>query len=312
MGLKIRQFWLRKSSNNSRWNLTPDNPYDIIESCALLNVKGLGYENSITSKQVDSDYYATEKKSKNTSITGTLYFRNDKHIQNFMQWIGSLDNEIEFHYSPNGDVFYSDLISDSWYKKVIINKFEKAEKNIYGWYEVSVTFLTLSDVWYRNKTISTHNTSSVGVPHTYPYFYSFYYSGKNVLAIDINNQGREIGCLIKIKNKSDVTMSDPQWYLETSKVNIYGEKYTSIQYAKFNIIMGANYELQVDSNSTTQRAEVITSSKDVLNVVDAQEPDYQYINFIRLSNGKNKVIFMVDIDKVDIELSYQLQSEVAY
>lgn len=311
MGLKVRQFWLRKN-DDSRWNLTPDKPGNIFGGCLLANVKGLGYENSITTKQVDSDYYATEKNSKNTSITGTLYFRNDKHIKNFIEWIGSLDNEIEFHYSPNGDVISSDLISDSWYKKVIINKFDRAEKNIYGWYEVSVTFLTLSDVWYRNKKVSTQNSTSVGTPHTYPYFYPYYYSGKNVLAIDINNPGREIGCLIKIKNKNDVIMSNPQWYLETSKVNVYGEKYTSIQYAKFNITMGANYELQVDSNSTTQRAEVVTSSNNVLNVVDSQEPNYQYINFIRLNNGNNKVIFMIDIDKADIEISYQLQSEVAY
>lgn len=311
MGLKIRQFRLRKS-DNSRWNLTPDNPQLTYGGSAFLNVKGLGYSNSIGVKQVDNDYLVTDKATKNTSITGTLYFVNDTHIKNFMQWIGSLDNELEFRLSPNGDVIATDIISDSRYKKVVINKFEKGEKNIYGWYEVNVTFLTLSDIWYRDKKVVSKDASQVGTPHTYPYFYPYVYGGKNVLAVDINNQGREIGCLVKIKNTSTVALTNPEWTLETPKKSVYDEEYISYQYAKFNLSLPNGYELIVDSNATTQKAEVLTKNGVTLNQVNSQEPDYQYINFVRLANGQNRLIFNIDVASADIEISYQLQSEVAY
>lgn len=60
----MRQMWLQDPSTNKVWNLLPENPYDIENGCPFISIKGMGYEQDITQKQVEVDYFISEISSK--------------------------------------------------------------------------------------------------------------------------------------------------------------------------------------------------------------------------------------------------------
>lgn len=308
----VRKFWFVNPATGERWDLTPDNKYATYGGSPIVNVKGLGFNNNVEADQTGVDYVPTKITSKNVEITGTIYFYNDNHKNRFMQFIGDFETQLEFHYSPDGKIKCSDLISPSWYKPVILSM-TIGEKGKLGYYEVSVSMKTLSDVWKKDITVKTNDPQYIGEGHIYDYFYNYVYNGKDTLACNITNFGREVGCLIKIKNNGNVILTKPEWYSEYIYTDNYGNEKTEIQKGRFNVNISNNYELQVDSNNTTQRAELKNYADDtMLNIINLQELNWDYINFIRLKHGDNRVIFFVNVENVSISLTYTLQSDIPY
>ena len=134
-------------------------------------------------------------------------------------------------------------------------------------------------------------------------------------AIDIPNSGRETGCLIKIKNRSDRDIRQVEWFIDHTYVDEYNVEHKETQRAKWytenaDIVLKKDYELYVDSNPITQEARVNYPDRTSQSVVRWQEPSYDYINFIRIKHGANLIVFYIDGDNVDISVTYREQKEL--
>ena len=66
----------------------------------------------------------------------------------------------------------------------------------------------------------------------------------------------------------------------------------------------------VDSNPITQEAKVNYSDNTSQSVVDLQEPSWEYINFITIPHGKNRIVFYVENKDIDITFTYREQKEI--
>ncbi len=312
-----RRMWLKNPITGAVWDLLPNNPHDPNQQgCAFLKIKGMGYQQNVTQEQIVVDYFISHIKSKNVPITGILYFNGDKHFQAFQAYVGDFGRQFDLYYSPNGEYQPYDEISSIFHKPIIISQVDKTEKDEYGYYECSTTFIPQADVWKRNVYYGIElDENSVGEALVYPYTYSYVYGGRNIFSVEIENSGRESGCLIKVTNTSDTDIGFMEWYVDHTYEDSYGELHTETQRAKWytdnsNIILKPNYTLYVDSNETSQEAKVIRSDGTSESVVDWQEPSYEYINFIRIKNGNNKIVFYSNWDKIRIEVLYQEQKEL--
>lgn len=348
--------WLQNPETKEIWDLLPDNPYNPEQQgCAFLGIKGMGYQQNVTQEQVEVDYFISQISSANKSITGILYFNGDKHLQAFQSYIGDFRRQFELYYSSDGEFEPYDDISSIYHKPVVISQVEKTEKNAYGWYDCSATFTTQSDVWKRNvnysirveeysaynefpnpgysgiiyKDISTNtfyiwgttsyiktDYKNVGDALVYPYKYEYVYGGRNVYSIDIPNDGREAGCVIKITNKSTTPMDKVEWFIENKFTDAYGREQETVQRSAWyftdsnvQVTLQEGYTLYVDSNDTTQEAKVIYPNGTSQSVVNWQEPSFDYINFIRIKHGSNRLVFYLTQD-ADIEVYYQEQKEL--
>ena len=308
----MRQLWLKDIATGLTWNLSPINPQETADGCAFCTIKGLGYEATVEQSQVGVDYFVNKVNSKNTSISGYLYFNGTLHAEEFYKYIGDFGKQFELHYAPDGDVIATDQLSISWYKLITINKIDKNEKNNAMWFEVPVVFATQNDVWKRDIDISGSSPVVAGTPHYYPYFYDYVYGGLNTIAVDITNTGREVGCVISIKNTNETgNIEGLQWTAENSYYDKYGNPQTTMQYAKFNVILQPTKTLTIDSNALTQRAIVTNITETVIeNVRNAEEADFDYIDYISLKNGVNSIYFNIGTgNSAEISISYQEQRE---
>lgn len=311
----MRTFWLR-SPEGAVWNLTPENPYSDRGGCFFNNARGLGYENAITQTQVNFDYFIDSVLSKNKNISGTLYFNSDNHVDNFYDFVRDFSRTFELHYSPDGRIIATDQLSASWYKPCVITLIDKNEKNSALWYEVPITITTQADVWRRDISVISGTPETFGQPHVYPYFYTYFYGGQGALAIDINNTGSTVSPVIEIMPTGESPITDPLWTREYKYTDIYGIMQSEPQRARFNIILRPNMTLLVDSRAlvggkSAQRAVVLnTAGEPAENVFSSQETDFDYINFIDLPKGDNRIIFTLGTTEVKIKISYTEQREL--
>ncbi len=314
-----RRMWLQNPETKEIWDLLPDNPYDSEQQgCAFLGIKGMGYQQNVTQEQVEVDYFISAISSANKSITGILYFNGGKHLQAFQAYIGDFRRQFELYYSPDGEFEPYDALSSIYHKPVVISQVEKTEKNEFGWYDCSATFTTQSDVWKRDiyYSLATDIKKDVGEALVYPYTYEYTYGGRNVYSIDIPNDGRESGCVIKITNKSNAAMNKVEWFIENKFIDAYGIEQETVQRSAWyftdsnvQVTLQENYTLYVDSNATTQEAKVIYPDGTSQSVVNWQEPSFDYINFIRIKHGSNRLVFYLTQD-ADIEVYFQEQKEL--
>lgn len=316
--------WLENPETKEIWNLMPDNPYDIEGGCALLSTKGMGYQQNVTQEQVEEDYFISDIKTANKAITGVLYFNGDKHLENFRAFVGDFRRQFTLYYSPSAEYEPYDILSGAYYKKVTISQVDKTEKDKYGWYECSVALTTQADVWKRDIYYKMGEKGYIGEALVYPYAYEYTYGGRDVYSIAITNSGRETGCIIKITNKDKKPLGKLEWYLEHKYIDDYGNEQEDppqrsawyLQNEKTEVILRKDYTLYVDSNPITQEAKVIyppTESNPRENsqsVANWQEPSWDYINFVRIKNGDNKLVFYVEHSGVEIEVIYQEQKEI--
>lgn len=329
----MRKLWLQDPETRMIWDLLPLNPYltpndpewvnfgslnNGGKGCAFLGIKGMGYKQSITQRQVDVDYFISEISSTNQPITGTLYFNGDKHVQAFQEYIGDFRKQFNLFYSPDGEFEPYDALSAIFRKPVTVSQIDKTEKNEFGWYECSTTFVPQSDVWRRDVyyNLITNFQKDIGEALVYPYKYEYVYGGRKVYSIDIPNSGREGGCLIKIKNIGNAPMDRVEWFIEHKYTDAYGREQETVQRSAWyftdrdvQVTLQTDYILQIDSNDTTQEAKVIYPDGTSQSVVNWQEPSYDYINFVRIKHGNNKLVFYLTQD-ADIQVYFQEKREL--
>lgn len=312
----MRAIWLKNMDTGATWDLLPQNPYPKAtgwDGCPLLGIGGMGYSQDITQNQVGVDYFVSKISTKNSDVTGTFLFWDDSHLEAFQNFVGDFRKQLMLFYSPSGEYEFGDQISENniYRKPVIISKVSKTEKTEQGVYECGVTFSTQSDVWKRYVVYEKENVSAVGEPLVYPYTYTYVYGGRDTFEIDIPNYGRETGCKITITNTGDNVLDDIEWYLDSSYVDDYGVQHTDTQRSKWLLGLRQGDKLEVDSNATTQQASVIYNINGTSqNVVSAQEPSWDYINFVQLPHGQNRFVFYAAQNKVNVKFEYWEQKEL--
>lgn len=79
---------------------------------------------------------------------------------------------------------------------------------------------------------------------------------------------------------------------------------------KDKLTLYEGYTLIVNSNPTTQEAKVVFTDGTSQSVVSLQEPSWDYINFVTVKNGVNRIVFYVDNPDVKIDFSYSEQKEL--
>lgn len=311
----MRQMWLQNPQTKAIWNLLPDDPWNIENGCPFISIKGMGFEQEIKQEQVEIDYFISEISSKNKPVTGILYFRGTQHVKNFQEFIGDFRRQFKLFYSPDGEYKPYDPISPVFYKYVTIGSVDKTEINQYGWYECSTTFSTQSDVWKKDVSFFIHGTKDIGDALVYPYSYKYLYGGRSLYSIEFDNTGRETGCVVEIKNIGTSAFTEIEWFIENTYIDENGIEQTDVQRSKWytqdnNLTLEPNYILTVNSNPTSQEAKVTLTDGTSQSVITLQEPSWEYINFVRVMNGKNKIVFYVDSPEVDISFSYNEQKEL--
>lgn len=312
----MRRIWLKKIDSEDTWDLLPQDKnghYDAtIMGSPLVNIKGMGYKQTITQNQVETEYFISRISTSNQPVTGIMLFRDDEHIKQFQEWIGDFRNQLYLYYSPSGEYEAGDQVSAPFYKKVIITQADKTEMDEFGWYQISTTFSTQDDVWNRDVYYAIENLSTIGEALVYPYIYPYTFGGRDALAIEFNNNGREVGCVVKIKNNGSATLSNIEWFIDRDYVDYYGvlHEHADQQRSRWNLTLSADAELAVDSNPLTQEAKVTYTDNTSQSVVDLQEPDWNFINFVRVKHGKNRIVFYIENDDIDITFIYREQKEL--
>ncbi len=307
----MRKIWLQKPNSYEIWDLLPSDSHNRDNASPFLNIKGMGYKQDITQTQVNTEYFVSKVLSKNQSITGTMYFQDSEHIKAFQEFVGDFSNQMILYYSPDGEYEAYDRISSPYYKRVMISQMDKTEMDEFGWYQIPTTFSTQDDVWNRDVYYKVENLGKVGSPLIYPYTYPYVFAGRNALAITIENAGREVGCTVKIKASGTNAIRDIEWFIDRDYIDYYGNKHehVDVQRSKWNLTLPAGCELVVDSNPITQEAKAIYTDNTSQSVVDLQEPSWEYINFVTVVHGTNRIVFYIS-DGADITFTYREQKEI--
>lgn len=308
----MRKMWLEKQKTGIIWDCLPVNPYKTENGCFFANPDGLGYEQDISQKQVNVDYFINEIKSTNQEVIVDAYFNGNEHLKNFVDFVGDFEEQLYLYYSPDGKIEPYDRISKPYYKPVVISRFERGEMNTAGFIVCRISFKSQSDVWRKDYVYYKEGVDTITAETlTYPYTYPYVFEGNNVLAIEIENEGRETGCEVTIANVSDSSnISNISWVLTHTIVDKYGNTIEEVQRAKFYVSIGNNEMIYVNSNDISQEAKVIHSDKTSESVVSLQEPSWDYINFIRLRHGTNRFIFNIQNKDVTIKIGYSQLKEI--
>lgn len=308
----MRKIWLQKPNSLEIWDLLPTDAYNKENACPFLNIKGMGYKQEVTQNQVNTEYFISKILTKNQPITGIMYFQDDDHIKAFQEFVGDFGEQLTLYYSPSGEYEPYDRISAPYYKKVVISQLDKGEMDEFGWYQISTTLSTQDDVWNRDVFYQVQELSNVGEALVYPYIYPYQFSGRNALSIEFTNEGRDVGCIVKIKNNGDSNLEGIEWFTDRDYVDYYGNphEHADVQKSKWLLNLSPNSELVVDSNPITQEAKVNYIDNTSQSVVDLQEPNWEYINFVTIPHGKNRIVFYVENENIDITFSYREQKEI--
>jgi len=305
----MRQIWLVNPEKKTKWNLSPEDTRGSVG--IMYKPKGMGYQSTTTTKQINFYYFLSEITSKNTSISGTLIFTDDDALKRFKNFVGDFSTTLELHYSPDGSIIADDMLSASWFKEIVITKFDMSEKSANGCYEIPVTFQTLSDVWKRYNAIrSTEVKVETSGQGSYPYFFEYTYDGVARVAVDIVNNGHEVGCVVNIKNVNSDIIINPEWLVQYSNDS-------TEQRAKYLVYLDKGEEIKIDSGDLTQSATFVSTSGAENDINQQQEPSWDFINYVRLKNGTNRFIFLFNANTVEskdlnISVSYIEQTEIAY
>lgn len=309
----MRQMWLEKKNTGAIWNCMPQNPYKTDYGCFFAHPDGLGYEQNVEQKQVNVDYFIKEISSVNHSVSVEAYFNGNEHLENFVSFVGDFSEPMILYYSPDGSIEPYDQISKPYYKPVVISNFGRPEMNSAGFIVCKIEFKSQSDVWKKDYVydFETSESSAVMEQLTYPYIYPYTFEGDNLVAVVVENGGRETGCEIKIKNLSqNLTITNPSWALEHVIVDKYGNTVSEVQKGKFYVSLGENDAIYINSTDTAQEAKFIHSDESEESIVSLQEPSWDYINFIRLKHGSNRIVLNIPSVNARVTIGYSETKEV--
>ncbi len=294
--------WLKNDSGDI-WNLRPSTMADDYSSF-FKDIDGTGFETKLKSTQVQYDYVVTEETPQQVNITGSMYFKSPLNMKRFEEFLGGYENTVRLYYDPEGKIDPRSQLDKPWYKIVRITKMTSGECDVKtGCFICKVTLTPLSVMWRRDTTIVSSTTISEAEGHVYPYVYPYFYANDNKLYVNILNSGERIGCKVEIYNNTGSTISYIEWLSTCGNTR---------QYARWldNIGLENGRTLIIDSNPSTQEA-IIQYESDETNVVDYQEPNPQYINFIDLYPGNNLIMFNTDlVSGLEIRVTYTEQVRV--
>lgn len=312
----MRRIWLQKIDTGDTWDLLPQDEFGKfdpkVQGSPLLNIGGMGYTQQITQNQIETEYVITKILSKNSAVTGTMYFDSDRRVTEFQKFIGDFTKQFYLFYSPSGRFRAGDKINAPFYKRVVITQVSKTEKDRFGDYVCNIQIATQDDLWLRDIAFYVDGVSLVGGSLVYPYVYPYAYGGRDVLAIEMDNSFRDTSCRISIKNESGNNLSDIEWFIDRDYINENGElvEHADVQRSKWNLTLSNHSELIVDSGALTQEAIVKYNDGTTQNVISLQEPSWEYINFVRIPHGKSRAVFYVGNENINISLTYKEKREL--
>lgn len=295
----MRRLWLKNPRTGQVWDLSSDYPYAETGGCPISSLDGTGYEAEIKTYDVMHSRFVEEIKRKAPPVKFNMHFKNQRHFDEFAEFVGDFTSEFDLCYSANGGIKPEQAFERPWYKKVVIQDIGKGAKQLTGWYKVSVTLYSLS-IWRRDNCISVVlKAPDAATALIMPYVYPFHYDGSKWIA-QMRNNGLTTPLRIELTNVG----SNPEWTV-TDATGAY-------QRARFNVHVGSGETLIVDSNPEVQRAEVISSEYSVSSqVYNMQEPDVDFINFVTLPNGKNTVAVNIGNNAgAEIRITYNEQRDV--
>lgn len=294
--------WL-KNDNGDIWNLRPNVMADDYSSF-FKSIDGTGFETKLKSTQVQYDYVVTEETPQQVNITGSMYFKSPLNMRRFEEFLGGYENTVKLFYDPEGKIDPRSQLDRPWYKIVRVTKMTSGECDLEtGLFICKITFTPLSVMWRRDTTVVSSTTISEASGHVYPYVYPYFYANDHRLYVNILNSGERIGCKVQVKNNTGQTLNYVEWTSTCGDIR---------QYARWLDDLGLENgrTLEIDSNPSTQKA-VISYGNDSNNVVDYQEPNPQYINFIDLHPGNNLIMFNTELlSGLEIIVSYTEQVRV--
>ena len=287
----MREFWL-ENSEGKLWDLTSNN-LDNQDGSLLADPDGLGIKTKIKSFEVENTIFVEEITTQTAVIDGKLYFKDYKHYQRFVEFVGNIntDKPLKLYYS------IGEKLDKHWYKRVLISELKKGEINKKtATLEVKVKFDCLSR-WKQDQEISIeigHTGGSLVYPYVYPYTY-----GGNNLAIDIDNTGNlPTSCIVKAEGHTDT----PTFRL------IQNDEI--IDQAKYNLVIPSGSHLIVDSAPDTQKATLYTGTNEE-NVYYTGEKDYTFSNFITIPTGVSTfVVSALNTNFGKVTISYSIQKEL--
>jgi len=287
----MRRFWL-ENSEGKLWDLTTDN-LDEPQGSLFADPDGLGIRTRIKSFEVENTLFIEEVNTQTAVISGTLYFKDYKHYQRFVEFVGIINTDVplKLYYSIGED------LAKHWYKLVLISELKKGEINRKtATLEIKAKFDCLSR-WKQDVEINIEISRS-GDSLVYPYVFPYFYGGNN-LAVDIDNTGNlPTSCIVKAEGLTDT----PTFRVMQNDV--------IIDQAKYNIVVPAGGHLIVDSAPDTQKALLITGSN-VENVYYTGEKDYTFSNFVTIPSGKSTfVVSALNSNFGKVTLSYSIQKEL--
>ena len=292
----MRKFWL-KNARGDLWDLTPTDP--TYHRGSFLNAPtGLGIQTRIRSFELENVIFVEDIETTQQVIRGELFFKDYKHFDRFVAFIGTTRETLKLYYSPDGVSLHNKL-NKQWYKEILIQELGKTEiDRRTGFLRCGVRFASMSR-WRRDVSIVLE-LSRHGDPLVYPFFYPYFYGGSNNLAVEIDNTGNlPTSCIITIEATSD----SPHIRLTQN-----GE---IVSQARYNLIVRPGSHLIIDSRADRQEATMITILGNQTareNVYFTGEKDYAYQNFITIPTGKSMLLVSAqnaNFGRVTVEYSIQ-------
>lgn len=298
----MRSMWL-VNENGDIWDLIPKRglKQTYASFFGKLN-KFSGFKTKVTTTPIGYDWAIIEQTAEMVPIQGTMYFRNAKHLQDFGEFVGDYSKTLKLFYDPTGRIDPRDQLSRPWYKKIHITQLDNGETDSSGYYVCNMSTTTLSAMWRSDTTIASTVSGIVGEPHVIPHFIPYFFQSEQKIWLSIFNRGESMGALVEIKNTGSVPLPQCEWNVDSG---------IRRQYAKWlagTTKLETGRTLVVDSNPETFRAEIEYQDNLPISVMDYQEPNPQYINFVNIFPGNNMFMFNVGrIEGVDITVSYSEQ-----
>jgi len=270
-----RRFWL-KNQHGAIWDMTSNNPVSNTANF-LYAPQGLGIRTRVNTFNVENTYFIEQIQTQTQVIQGVLIFYSYDHFSRFVEFIGNINTTVplRLYYSTDGSTHQS--IEMQWYKEVLITDIRKEEiDRHYAVLRVPISFTAISR-WKRDVETILELARS-GDPLVYPHIFPYFYGGSNNLAVRIDNSGNmPTSARIRIEGITDTPLLR---LLQDGEI---------LNQAKYNLTVGANQHLIIDSDPAHQAAALYTmlSPTNIVreDVYNAGEPDYAFSNFISIPSG---------------------------
>lgn len=302
-----RTRWL-KNAKGETWNLMPVSINSETYACPIVNLnKYTGFKTTLTTSQIEFDWAIIEQTPDVVQVNGTMLFRNPEHIRLFAEFVGDFSKTLRLYEDPRGLVLPETQLMTTYYKEVNIIQLDSGDFDTkMGCYVSAVQMTTLSAMWRKDTRIASTTSGVVGEPHVFPYYFPYFFQSEQKLFLNIFNTGETIGSLVEIKNNGLTSLDHCEWNVD-SENNVR-------QYAKWlagTMKLEPERKLVVDSNPRTFRAEIEYGDNLPVSVMNQQEPNPQYINFVKLPPGNSQFLFNLGrIEDVEVTVSYSEQVRV--